>query len=825
MAQLVSYKNRKENIMKVLKFGGTSVGSVASLENVKRIVNGSSEEIVVVVSAFGGVTDLLIATATAAQKGDAEYAVTLEKIITRHYDMIEGIVEEQYRSELIERLKPLFEDLANIYRGIHLIRDLSQKTLDTIVSYGERLSSTIISYILEDVTLIDSRELIKTEPQYDKHIVDFEATNRLIEQRFVEHTRVSLLPGFIASDLRTGDVTTLGRGGSDYTAAILAAALGATVLEIWTDVDGFMSADPRVISNTYVINHLSFAEAMELCNFGAKVIYPPTIYPVYHKDVPIVVKNTFNIDAPGTLITREKSKEEGKPIKGISSINDTSLITVTGLGMMGVIGVNYRIFKALAKGGISVFLVSQASSENNTSIGVRNADAAKAAALLNEEFQQEIELGEMEPVGVEQDLATVAIVGDSMKHTPGIAGQLFNILGRNGINVIACAQGASETNISFVIKLSQLRKALNVIHDSFFLSEHQVVNLFIAGVGLVGANLVDQIRAQQATLLAEKSLKVNVVGIANSRRCIIDREGIDLESYREQLAESTVVASPEAIYNEIAEMNIFNSVFVDCTANADITTIYRDLLDNNVSVVAANKIAASSSYEQYEELKATARKRGVKFLFETNVGAGLPIINTINSLINSGDKITRIEAVVSGTLNYLFNEMSAEVPISRAIEMAKEAGYSEPDPRLDLNGSDVVRKLVILSREAGYQLEQEDVEKNLFIPSELFEGSVEEFWAKIPALNAEFEAKRQENEAKGLRFRFVAKMENGKGSVGLQSVDASHPFYELAGSNNSVMLTTERYKELPMVIKGYGAGAAVTAAGVFADIISIANIR
>ncbi|MFI3259149.1 MAG: bifunctional aspartate kinase/homoserine dehydrogenase I [Rikenellaceae bacterium] len=811
--------------MRVLKFGGTSVGSVESLRNVQRIVNTTDEELVIVVSAFGGVTDLLIGAATLAQKGDAEYLTTLSRITTRHAEMIEGIVESKHHAELNGRLRPLFDDLTNIYNGVHLIRDLSPKTMDTIVSYGERLSSTIISYILSDVTLIDSRELVKTVPQYGKHIVDFETTNSLIAERFKEHTRVSLMPGFIASDIKSGAVTNLGRGGSDYTAAIMAAALDADILEIWTDVDGFMSADPRVISNTYVINHLSFVEAMELCNFGAKVIYPPTIYPVYYKNIPIVVKNTFNIEAPGTLITREKSKEEGKPIKGISSINDTSLITVTGLGMMGVIGVNYRIFKALAKGGISVFLVSQASSENNISIGVRNADAAQAAELLNEEFTQEIELGEIEQVCIEHDLATVAIVGDNMRLTPGIAGQLFNTLGRNGINVIACAQGASETNISFVIKLEQLRKALNVIHDSFFLSEHQVVNLFIAGVGLVGANLLEQIRSQQSILLADKALKVNVVGLSNSRRYVIERSGVELDGYKDVLATSEREASPKKIAQELIDMNISNTVFVDCTANSEITTIYRELLDHNISVVAANKVAASSGYEEYKALKATARKRGVKFLFETNVGAGLPIINTINSLINSGDKITRIEAVVSGTLNYLFNVMSAEIPLSKAIMMAKEAGYSEPDPRLDLNGSDVVRKLVILSREAGYTLEQEDVEKNLFIPAELFEGTVDDFWAKVPSLDEEFEAKRLYAEENGLRFRFVAKLEDGKGSVSLQMVDAKHPFYELEGSNNSVLLTTERYKELPMVIKGYGAGAAVTAAGVFADIISIANIR
>lgn len=811
--------------MRVLKFGGTSVGSIESLRNVQRIVNGTKDELIVVVSAFGGVTDMLISTAKCALSGDDNYTESFLKITTRHQAIIEGVVEPQFRVELEERLRPLFDDLTNIYKGIHLIRDLSDKTMDTIVSYGERLSSTIISYILDDVTLIDSRELIKTRPQLGKHIVDFEVSNSLIKERFGSHTRVSLLPGFIASDLKSGVVTTLGRGGSDYTAAILAAALDASILEIWTDVDGFMSADPRVISNTYVIDHLSYIEAMELCNCGAKVIYPPTIYPVYYKNIPIVVKNTFNVDAPGTLITHEQSKVEGKPIKGISSISDTTLITVAGLGMVDVIGVNHRIFKALAKGGVSVFMVSQASSENNTSIGVRSADAESAVQLLDSEFAHEIEVGEMEPMSMESDLATVAIVGDDMKHTPGIAGQLFNTLGRNGINVIACAQGASETNISFVIKLSQHRKALNVIHDSFFLSDHQVVNLFIAGVGVVGANLLEQIRSQRETLLAEKSLKINVVGLFNSRRGVVNYRGVDLDNYKEALAQSDIESSPEQIVREIIDLNMSNSVFVDCTANKGVASIYRTLLDHNVSVVAANKIAASSPYEEYKALKATARKRGVKFLFETNVGAGLPIINTMNSLINSGDKIVRIEAVLSGTLNFLFNVISPEVSLSKAILMAKEAGYSEPDPRLDLNGSDVIRKLVILSREAGYKLEQNEVESNLFIPPHMFEGSMESFFEQLPSIDREFEERRAAAEAKGLRLRFVAKLADGKGSVGLQEVDSKHPFYELEGSNNSVLLTTERYKELPMVIKGYGAGAEVTAAGVFADIISIANIR
>ncbi len=811
--------------MRVLKFGGTSVGSVASLKNVQQIVNSSKEEIIVVVSAVGGVTDMMIGAAKMAQAGSDDYLEQLGSIVARHDQIIGGIVDPTHQAELRERLQPLFDDLTNIYKGVHLIRELSQKSLDTIVSYGERLSSTIISYILDDVTLVDSRDLIKTRQQVGKHIVDFELTNALIKKQFASRSRVTLLPGFIASDAKSGVVTTLGRGGSDYTAAILAAALDADILEIWTDVDGFMSADPRIINNTYVIDQLSFVEAMELCNCGAKVIYPPTIYPVYYKNIPIVVKNTFNIEAQGTLITRETSHTEGKPIKGISSINDTSLITVKGLGMVDVIGVNYRIFRALAKGGVSVFLVSQASSENNTSIGVRQADAEVAAAILDAEFAHEIEVGEMETMSIEHDLATVAIVGDNMKQTPGIAGQLFNTLGRNGINVIACAQGASETNISFVIKLPQLRKALNVIHDSFFLSEHQAINLFIAGVGLVGANLLEQILSQRATLLSEKSLRVNVAGIFNSRRALIDRRGIELEGYKEALKNSELESNPQKIVEMLTELNIANSVFVDCTANGEIASIYQQLLDHNISVVAANKIAASSPYEEYTALKSTARRRGVKFLFETNVGAGLPIINTMNSLINSGDKITRIEAVVSGTLNFISNTVSAEVPLSKAIMLAKEAGYSEPDPRLDLNGSDVVRKLVILSREAGYRIEQSEVDCKLFIPSELFEGSYDNFVEQLPKIDKEFEQMRAEAESQGCRLRFVALLEEGKGSVGLQCVDSKHPFYELEGSNNSVLLTTERYKDLPMVIKGYGAGAAVTAAGVFADIISIANIR
>lgn len=811
--------------MKVLKFGGTSVGSIESIQNVKKIAETRNEPIIVVVSALGGVTDQLLKTARLAVAGDSVYLQEIERIVNRHYNVIEGVVLAEKKVETRQKVNELLDELTNIYKGVYLIRDLSAKTNDMIVSYGERMSSVIVSNAIAGAKLYDSREFIKTDTQFGKHNCNFGLTNKLVKETFTELPQITLIPGFIATDSVTGEITNLGRGGSDYTAAIVAAALQAEMLEIWTDVDGFLTADPRIISNAYVIDKLSFVEAMELCNFGAKVIFPPTIYPVYHKNIPIVIKNTFNPDAPGTFISRDMVGDKKKAIKGISSINDACLITVQGLGMVGVIGVNFRIFRALAKSGISVFLVSQAASENNTSFGVRNADADLAVKVLKEEFEHEISIGEINDIKAEKDLACVAIVGENMKHTPGIAGKLFGTLGRNGINVIACAQGASETNISFVIRLDSLRKALNVIHESFFLSDYQELNLFVAGVGLVGGNLLQQIQKQQEKLLKEKSLKINVVGLINSKHCLFKREGINLDSYKEELTTATVPATPESIINGILEMNTFNSVFVDCTASESIASVYNDLLKHNTSVVCANKVAASSSYENYTELKQTANQRGVKFLFETNVGAGLPIINTMNALTNSGDRILKLEAVLSGTLNFIFNTLSEDTPLSKTIVMAKEAGFAEPDPRIDLSGKDVIRKLVILSREAGYPIEQEDVKKNLFVPQKYFDGSLDDFWTTVSELDGEFEERRKALVAQNKRYRFVAKLENGEASVGLQEVDDSHPFFHLEGSNNIIMITTERYNEYPMIIKGYGAGASVTAAGVFADIISIANIR
>lgn len=810
--------------MKVLKFGGSSVGSVSSMLSVKKIVESVDDNVIVVVSALGGITDKLINTSKMAAAGDSAYEKEMKEIINRHIEMVYTLIPAcKEREDLLELVNELLSELKDIFQGIFLIRDLSPKTSATIVSYGERLSSAIAAVLIKDAVWYDSRTFIKTEKKHNKHILDSELTNQLVRETFKELPKVAMVPGFISTDKHTGEVTNLGRGGSDYTASIIAAALDADILEIWTDVDGFMTADPKVISTTYPITELSYVEAMELCNFGAKVVYPPTIYPVCHKNIPILIKNTFNPEALGTIV-KQDADHFSKPIKGISSINNTCLITMTGLGMVGVIGVNYRIFKTLAENGISVFLVSQASSENSTSIGVRNEDAELACKVLDEEFAKEIEMGEISPMKAEGGLATVAIVGENMKHTPGIAGKLFGTLGRNGINVIACAQGASETNISFVVNGSSLRKTLNVIHDSFFLSEYQVLNLFICGIGTVGHSLIDQIKSQQEKLMLERGLKLRVVGIANGHQAYFTRRGIDLSNYRQILEEQGMPSSPQVLHDEIIGMNIFNSVFVDCTASADIAALYKEFLSHNISVVAANKIAASSDYAIYSELKSIARLRGVKYLFETNVGAGLPVISTMNDLITSGDKILRIEAVLSGTLNFIFNKISADLSLSQAIHQAKEQGYSEPDPRIDLCGKDVIRKLVILAREAGYLLNQEDVEKHLFIPDSYFEGTLDDFWKRIPELDAEFEERRKVLEAGNKRWRFVARFEDGKGSVSLQEVTPEHPFYNLEGSNNIILLTTERYREYPMLIQGYGAGASVTAAGVFADIMRIANI-
>ncbi len=808
--------------MKVLKFGGTSVGTTTAIRNVKHIVENTPQPVVVVVSALGGVTDQLIRLTQVAAKGDTSYMAEFDALTERHHQMVADVIVAEKQALLISQLDALLGELRSILHGVCLIQDLTPKTADAIVAYGERLSSLIVANLIEGAQHIDSRRLVKTELRNGKHLVDFDLTNKLVVENLGGCTSVVVIGGFIASDRTSGITTNLGRGGSDYTAAIVAAALQAEALEIWTDVDGFMTADPRIIPGAFTIDELSYAEAMELCNFGAKVIYPPTIYPVCQKNIPIFVKNTFRPEARGSVI-RKDAAPSGRPIRGISSVKETSTVTVSGPAMVGVIGVNRRIFTTLATGGISVFMVAQNSSETSTSLCMTPADARRACLLLDKEFASEIADGAMNPALLVEGLSSVAVVGERMRHMAGIAGQLFSVLGRNGISINATAMGGQEMNLSFVVDRSQLRKTINVLHDSFFLSEHEDLNLFICGTGTVGHSLLEQIAAQRDKLYKERGLKLNIVGVSGRSHAAYNVEGIDPVHYREAMAVGGE-GGMERMLREIEEMNIFNSVFVDCTASEEVAVHYERLLRQNVSVVAANKIAASSPYANYRRLKDMAREKGVKFLFETNVGAGLPIISTIRDLLGSGDKVLKIEAVLSGTLNYVFNTLSESIPLSRAVHLAQENGYSEPDPRIDLSGKDVIRKLVILARESGYRVDVEEVKRNLFIPQTLFDGTIDNFWEHLPELDEKFENERRRLAKEHKRWRFVAEWAEGKGSVGLREISQGHPLYDLEGSNNILLLTTERYHEYPMLIQGYGAGAEVTAAGVFADIMRVANV-
>ncbi|HCY43240.1 MAG TPA: bifunctional aspartate kinase/homoserine dehydrogenase I [Prolixibacteraceae bacterium] len=809
--------------MKVLKFGGTSVGSAENIQKVKEILMGQDDDVIVVVSALGGITDKILSAAKMAAIGTGYFQAELTEINTRHFETIEKLFDGEKRTEVKEKVQGLLEELERIVHGVSLIGELTPKTLDKIGGFGERLSSLIISEYIPKAGFFDSSKLIRTNSDFGKAIVNFSVTNKLIETAFSSFSGIAIVPGFIASN-DLGEYTTLGRGGSDYTGAILAAALDVSSLEIWTDVNGFMTADPRVISKAYTIKTLSYSEAMELSHFGAKVIYPPTILPVYKKGIPVRIKNTMEPEAEGTLITASKLNGKDLPIKGISSISNITLITIQGLGMVGVTGISSRLFGALARQNISVILISQASSENSISFAIDSASSEKAETAIRLEFEREIQLDQINKITIESNLAIVAIVGENMKHATGVAGKLFNTIGKNGINIIAIAQGASELNISWVVKISDLRKTLNVVHESFFLSENVELNVFLLGIGLVGGNLLEQIKQQQSKLLKEKHLKIKLAGVANSKKMLFNRDGIDIATFREKMMEEGHESSLEQFKNEIIGLNMYNSIFVDCTANDQAAGLYAELLNANVSIVTANKVAASSAYENYALLKKTAKRKGAKFLFETNVGAGLPIITTLNDLVNSGDTIMKIEAVLSGTLNFIFNTISETVPLSKTIRMAKDQGYAEPDPRIDLSGVDVARKLLILVRESGYQFDMKDIKINTFVPAKYFDGGVDDFWKNIPEVDAEFEANRKKLADEGRFWRFVAKFENGKAECGLQEISAGHPFADLQGSNNLVMFTTERYQEFPMIIKGYGAGAAVTAAGVFADIIRVSNI-
>ncbi|RIH64353.1 bifunctional aspartate kinase/homoserine dehydrogenase I [Mariniphaga sediminis] len=807
--------------MKVLKFGGTSVASAENIRRVKEIVQKQNEDVIVVVSALGGVTDLILQAARVAASGTGDFHPVLSEIKNRHAQAVAELFNGA--GPVVYIAEELLDELEQILTGITLVGELTPKTLDRIAGIGERVSSHLVAQFIPGAVRKDSAELIQTDSYFGKARVDFEVTNQKIRDAFASFSGIAVIPGFIAKNVK-GEFTTLGRGGSDYTAAIMAAALNVEALEIWTDVDGFMTADPRVISKAYTIPELTYSEAMELSHFGAKVIYPPTILPVYQEGIPIRIKNTFKPENEGTLILSSAQTPKDRPIKGISSISGITLLTLQGIGMVGVTGISMRLFTALARVNVNVILISQASSENSISVAIDEHAVEVAESAIREEFEKEIEMGQVSKIDIESGLSVVAIVGENMKHTTGIAGKLFSTIGKNGINVIAIAQGASELNISWVVKTSELRKTLNVVHESFFLSENVELNVFLMGIGTVGSNLLQQMQKQQKKLLDEKHLKIKLTGVANSRKMAFLREGIDMTTFREKLENSEQKSGLPGFIHEMKEMNIYNSVFVDCTASDEVSGYYKEVLNANISVVTANKVAASSDYKNYLDLKDVAKQKGVKFLFETNVGAGLPIINTLNDLVNSGDRILKIEAVLSGTLNFIFNTISAKVPLSKTILMAKEQGYSEPDPRVDLSGLDVARKILILARESGYPLEMDDISVKRFIPDALFDGSLDDFWENVKALDNEFEENRKRLEAENKKWRFVARFEEEKAQVGLQEVDSRHPFYDLEGSNNLVMYTTERYNEFPMLIKGYGAGASVTAAGVFADLIKVSNI-
>lgn len=815
--------------MKILKFGGSSVGSPESLRQVKKIVETNCEEKkIIVVSAFQGITDKLQNTSELASYGNLSYTEELTRIKQKHLDTIEELLPENQQNKATSQVKLLVNELENFLHGIYLIKDLTPKTLDYIMSFGEHLAAYIISKFIENAYFVDSRDFIITDENFGKANVNFDATDNLVVQTFDEFlnhnpsNRIAIVPGFIAST-KKGDTSTLGRGGSDYTAAIIASALQAGELEIWTDVDGFMTSDPRKVKKAYPIDQMSYAEAMELSHFGAKVIYTPTVQPVYRKNIPIVVKNTFNPLSKGTIIKHVSEQIAGKPIKGIASIDNVALITLQGSGLVGVTGTSMRLFRVLAEQKINVILISQASSEHSISFAIRPQDAEKAEECIQEEFLEELE-AKIIKLQVEDDQSIIAIVGENMRHTPGIAASMFNNLGRNGVNVTAIAQGSSELNISAVIQNKALRKALNVIHEGFFLSDFTTLNVFQVGIGTVGGHLLEQIKDQQGTLHQNEHLRINVVGIADIDNMIFKEEGIDLATYKDQLKEGEK-SNLTNFVERMKEMNLRNSVFVDCTASKTVSEMYKQVLESYTSVVAANKIACSSEFALYHELKTISQKNKVKFLYETNVGAGLPIIKTISDLIKSGDRIVKLEAVLSGTLNYIFNVLSEDIPMSKAIKLAQEKGYSEPDPRIDLSGVDVLRKLLILSREAGYSLEKKDIKTTPFLPEECMNTkSLDEFWEKVQTVDEDFEARRKTLSKQNKQWKFVARLENGKASIQLEEVDAKHPFYNLQGSDNIILILTERYKTLPMIIKGAGAGAAVTATGVFSDIIRVVNI-
>ncbi|CAN5472107.1 bifunctional aspartate kinase/homoserine dehydrogenase I [soil metagenome] len=811
--------------MKVLKFGGSSVANATNIKQAGKIIanHTGSEKQLVVVSALGGITDQLISIGQMASTGDESYKQVLQAIELRHLDTARELLPVTSQSSCLSMIKQYCNELEDICEGVYRLQELSLRTKDRIISFGELLSSKIIAAYLqsfnENVQWLDSRAVIKTNSNFGYAAVDFNATDQLVNAVVNGSTAlIFLAPGFIASN-NSGQTTTLGRGGSDYTAAIFASAVKANVLEIWTDVSGMMTADPRWVSNARPIPHISYQEAMELSHFGAKVIYPPTIQPVMSNKIPTWVKNTFAPNDHGTLIETGYANGKDK-IRGISSINHVALLSLEGSGMVGIPGFSKRLFEALASEQVNVILITQSSSEHSICVAINEADISKAKSTVDSAFEIEITTGKVEPLSIETNLSIIAVVGDKMKSHPGISGNMFGALGRNGINIRAIAQGSSERNISAVIATSDVKKGVNVLHEAFFEAVYKQLNVFIAGLGNVGSKLLSQIAQQQQYLLDHLKLQLRITGIANSRKMLFADEGINLANWKEQL-EQADKSDLNGFAESIITRNLRNSVFVDVTANADVASIYDKLLVKSISVVACNKIAASSPYENYTKLKSLASEYNASFLFETNVGAGLPVIGTLNDLIKSGDTVNRIEAVLSGTLNFVFNNYNGEKSFSKVVKQAQDEGYTEPDPRLDLGGTDVMRKIMILAREAGNKMEMQDIENNGFLPASCFNGSVADFYAEMEKHEAHFKALYDAAKAENCKLKFVASYADGKASVGLQHISPEHDLYHLYGKDNIVLFYTNRYPEQPLVVKGAGAGADVTASGVFADIIRV----
>lgn len=813
--------------MKVLKFGGSSVAKPERIRSVIEIVKPYlQDKPALVFSAFGGVTDSLIALSSAALAGKIEYKDELKQLEARHLDAVRELIGIQKQSSIIAQVKFTFNELEDVLHGVFLVKERTPRTLDYIMSFGERLSAYIIAEAMKDqgieAEFLDARKVVCTDNTFGYARIDFEKTNELIQNHFKAQPEVQVITGFIGSS-PSGETTTIGRSGSDYSAAIFAGALKASDLEIWTDVDGMMTADPRKVKKAFTVKEMTYEEAMELSHFGAKVIFPATMQPAMINRIPIWIKNTFNPTFEGTVIS-ENSGAKNLIIKGISSMDKISLLSVQGSGLVGVVGVSMRLFGTLAKESISVILISQASSEHSICFAVESSKATQAKQAIEKEFQYEIRGREMDEVKVEASLAIVAIVGENMKHNPGTSGRMFNALGKSGVNINAIAQGSSELNISAVIHQQDIAKALNVLHEAFFLSDRKVLNVFLVGTGLIGKALLAMMQKQFNQLAKQNHLEVHVVGIANSKKMLFNEDGLPLDEAAGQMTNTGETMNLNSFIGTMMSMNLSNSIFVDCTSSEEVTEHYEAILSSNISIVTPNKKANSGSYQKYLRLKQAAQKRGVKFLYETNVGAGLPVINTLNDLLLSGDTVLGIEAVLSGTLNYIFSSFNSGDKFSDVVKEAKAKGYTEPDPRDDLNGMDVARKILILSREAGLPLELNEIRVENLVPEDCRgEMGVDKFFTKLETHNAYFDELAQQAADRNEKLRYMAVLKDGKTSIRLGSVNAQHPFYSLSGSDNIILLTTERYNERPMVIRGPGAGAEVTAAGVFADIIRIGN--